>query len=924
MKRSLIAVLSLGSCLFISLVFTQANAVPDTLLPQVEALNDEGKYDEAIALVQPAILSAQQLSKWDLYTDYIVEFVRAQKGKENYLAGLAMLEEAQQIFQKQGQFETINEAKLWRSKALVYRKQEQHSDALAAYEKAIYILKKRGVNSSELAYVYKNAAQTYMRYSNNRKAVQYFQAALDSDSTFNYGASIYGQLVDAWIFLDSLPAAAHYFQIGMQIADETDPYYYVTLLTAGANLAMRQDNLQLARTLTLKALGYFQNKSDFEDNRMRSLETLAEIAIRVGDTAAAIRYFQQAEVEGKKAYEGKSREMANLYRLMGRFYEQQKNPTRALALYQQALVQAFPNFNSLDPNDNPPLVDAYLESMAMQAAAAKAQLLIGPDRIAPATRLNAAHCFDLAIAVATRLRRTYGDDADKYALAADNEANFKSAAQNLSVLYRETQDKVHLARLFALFEQTRATVLADALQKQRALVLSGIPDSLLAREQRLRLQAAEVVKTLKNMEMKGDSVELERLKPLVLRQQKAYDDLLADWQNRYPQFAHYVQADQVAELSTIQTALSKATTLLSFFDAGDRYLCLAVQNTRISAFEVPRDSALKRDLDQFLRLLASRGRQESAPADYFALAYNLGQRLLPADLLGSNSHLIILPDGQLCYLPFEALLTAPHQGSFASAPYLLRNCTVQYAWSATLLTMAQDARLVGAPEEGLLQIAPFVTNARDGLAPLPNSLRDRPEDLPATVLAGEQASATAFLQEAPRHSVLHLSTHASAGGKGEPGIEFAERRLTLPEIYAQRFHASLVSLSACETGAGRFAEGEGVLSLARAFAYAGAQSLVASQWSVNERSTAELFSSFYKNLKRGMSKSEALRQAKLAYLASTEMDVRKAPYHWAAFTLTGADGSVQFGAPWWQHWTLWLGGGLAMLLLGFWFYRRKA
>jgi CHAT domain-containing protein len=221
-------------------------------------------------------------------------------------------------------------------------------------------------------------------------------------------------------------------------------------------------------------------------------------------------------------------------------------------------------------------------------------------------------------------------------------------------------------------------------------------------------------------------------------------------------------------------------------------------------------------------------------------------------------------------------------------------------------------------EKGLLQIAPFSQSARDGLAILANSTHDIPGSIANSVLNGTDATTDEFLKKAPRHSVIHLSTHADAGGSGTPGIELYDRRLTLPEIYAQRFHASLVSLSACETGKGRFAKGEGVLSLARAFAYAGAQSLVASHWSVNERSTAELFSDFYKNLEKGLPKAEALRQAKLSYLSSSELDARKAPFHWAAFTLTGADGSVDFGG---NHLKKWLLGIAGLVVLAFLFRR---
>jgi CHAT domain-containing protein len=314
-------------------------------------------------------------------------------------------------------------------------------------------------------------------------------------------------------------------------------------------------------------------------------------------------------------------------------------------------------------------------------------------------------------------------------------------------------------------------------------------------------------------------------------------------------------------------------------------------------------------LAAFIQTLSDKNSQQSDPAKYFSQAHFLYKKLLPDAAFPGTNTLIIVPDGLLCHLPFEALLTAPHEGNFANAPYLLRSKNLRYAWSATLLTLQNSDKPTA--EKGLLQIAPFTERARDNLAVLPDSPHDVPEEIGFTLLKNEQASVGEFLEKSPRFGVLHLSTHANAG----EGIEFYDRRLTLPEIYAQRFQASLVSLSACETGKGQFAKGEGGLSLARAFAYAGAQSLVASHWSANERSTAELFSNFYRNLENGLSKAEALRQAKLNYLASAELDARKAPFHWAAFTLTGADGSVDFEANNLKKWLLGIVGLFVLVVL---------
>jgi CHAT domain-containing protein len=101
-----------------------------------------------------------------------------------------------------------------------------------------------------------------------------------------------------------------------------------------------------------------------------------------------------------------------------------------------------------------------------------------------------------------------------------------------------------------------------------------------------------------------------------------------------------------------------------------------------------------------------------------------------------------------------------------------------------------------------------------------------------------------------------------------------------------KLNADLVTLSACSTGLGKLVNGEGILGLTRAFFYAGARNVTVSLWNVNDASTSTLMKAFYENLNRGLSKSAALRQAKLTLLHSKE-SVWHHPYFWAAFVLVG-------------------------------------
>ena len=110
--------------------------------------------------------------------------------------------------------------------------------------------------------------------------------------------------------------------------------------------------------------------------------------------------------------------------------------------------------------------------------------------------------------------------------------------------------------------------------------------------------------------------------------------------------------------------------------------------------------------------------------------------------------------------------------------------------------------------------------------------------------------------------------------------------LQTSEIMRLKLNADIVTLSACSTGLGKFVNGEGVLGLTRAFFYAGARNVAVSLWNVNDSATAALMKSFYLNLRRGLPKREALREAKLSLLRSSQPSWRH-PYFWAAFVLEG-------------------------------------
>lgn len=124
-------------------------------------------------------------------------------------------------------------------------------------------------------------------------------------------------------------------------------------------------------------------------------------------------------------------------------------------------------------------------------------------------------------------------------------------------------------------------------------------------------------------------------------------------------------------------------------------------------------------------------------------------------------------------------------------------------------------------------------------------------------------------------------------------------------------------LSACETGIGKFLKkGEGVISLARAFAYAGAKSVISTLWSVNDASTTAIMRALYKRLRAGSSKAQALQTAKIAYLESREDDLAAHPFYWSAYIAVGDMKPLYWGG-WWL--VAGIGGAHYYLLAGFCF-----
>jgi CHAT domain-containing protein len=302
----------------------------------------------------------------------------------------------------------------------------------------------------------------------------------------------------------------------------------------------------------------------------------------------------------------------------------------------------------------------------------------------------------------------------------------------------------------------------------------------------------------------------------------------------------------------------------------------------------------------------------------------LYQKLVEPIAAYLKEEIIIIPDGVLGYVPFEVLLTQPvtKPARLKNYAYWIKDKQISYCYSATLLREVVQKQHAPIEEgDNFLAYAPFydegeiyasnsrglTTRVYEDLKPLPYSgaeVHGIQQLMGGVVLQQEAATEESFIKNASKYRILHLSTHGKANDKvGDYSfLAFTEQKDTIEnellyvrDLYNLQLNADMVVLSACETGIGELQRGEGIISLARGFTYAGAKSIITSLWSVEDESTKDLMILFYQNLKQGMTKDAALRKAKLAFINDKNRNHAQVhPFYWSGFVGIGDMGALDF------------------------------
>jgi CHAT domain-containing protein/tetratricopeptide (TPR) repeat protein len=472
-----------------------------------------------------------------------------------------------------------------------------------------------------------------------------------------------------------------------------------------------------------------------------------------------------------------------------------------------------------------------------------------------------------------------------------------------------------------VLERSRASLLLHMLAERPLTFSADLSPEASFERIRIDSEYDRTQRALGGLKPEKDASEIERLQAHLqeLRDQKT--DLAERLRKSSPRLAG-LRYPEPLDLEGVRGALDPGTLFLAYSVGEKGTLLFAVEppGSGDPGFAVHTIPVARADLSSTVESL--RGAISSAPSQPSSLVPPVARELYRTLLgpvetaIARHQRLLISPDGPLHALPFAALRAGTPEES-----YLVERVPIHVVASATVYAELKKARKPTAPSDVRL-----VAFGDPKYPRLPKGDADelRNYELRSAVLRGEvfpplpttrsevqsiaalfPGQATTFLgSEAKEERVkavakdaryLHFACHGVLNERFPLDSALA---LSLPknpkpgedngllqawEVFdSLRLDAELVTLSACQSGLGKEMGGEGLLSLTRAFQYAGARSVLASLWSVGDESTADLMKRFYRHLRDGATKDEALRAAQREMIQA-----QAHPFHWAAFQLSG-------------------------------------
>lgn len=774
--------------------------------------------------------------------------------------------------------------------------------------------------------IYNSFGAFYYRTGNYIQAINYYQKAL---SLLNDDNPDYEEAIVSFTY-NTANAQLRMSQYQEAIQS------YKKLLSYGIFSEYIYLNLGLAfiQTTQYDSANYYLGKTTNSQNpkiKLSSTNALGHLALEQENLEAAAALFRQAIAANNSLYQFRNRLLTKSYLGLGKVLLKQGKYREAQLQYQNALENNM--LSNIDSTTKPPVgglnqvISPLDQFTALQRLGGSYRLLYNISQDENWLR-EALASFQKASKAARYIQKTYDNDEAKLFLIQKVYPLYEQAISTAHQLYQLSGDEGFARWAFQFSEKSKAAVLSEVLNELEIKSTAPLSDSLIQEERNWKQKITQA--RIRLVESQDSALSGQLRQQLIDYEIGLAGTIKAlEKDEKYYQLKY--QTDSV-DISVIQKdLLTHEDAMLEYFIGRDSLYIFILTQNRFMIRAIPVDETFTTALTEVRASIY--GYKMGQAYDQSQNAFLLYQKLLqPFEaIIQSKKRLIIIPDGPLSYLPLEMLNDDP-----TAARYLIHDYTFSYAYSATLLEEAVNQQR-DKDTGSILAMAPFAGdeegNIRSNGFSMLFSSKEEVENIGGSIYLEDKATKRLFLELAGKYGILHLATHASISNN-DPLDSFIAffpdqdsssvgYRLYTHELYNLELDSvKLVVLSACEAGNGKLIKGEGIISLARAFAYAGCPNIVTTLWKALDKSTASIATGLHKYLKKGYTKDEALRQAKLDYLKAKDVHpLMKTPYHWANFIFIGDPAPIYepYSNLWWW--------GLAVIIfitLAYWLFKKRA
>jgi CHAT domain-containing protein len=488
-------------------------------------------------------------------------------------------------------------------------------------------------------------------------------------------------------------------------------------------------------------------------------------------------------------------------------------------------------------------------------------------------------------------------------------------------LWTSTHQKKYEEELLLIAELSKAQLLADErmtrLNRQHSA--SGI-DSIVRKVKRLQdaiiYYQHEQVTAPGNKNIAG------------LLQAAEYDLSLLNKRVGQQQESDSAAQDMLtlASLHVLFQRIPAGVTVLEFFEGSDSSYFIEMDNRGINGVQLlANGKELHQNVQAFMRQWFAKGPSAmmNAPRLFYEQCYQLYAAIFSTYHWEQDRRYLLIPDGVLSYLPFDALLTnQQYKNDYKQWPWLCKQVSLSQAYSLQTWYQQQTAQYTAEGFTGF-----FVPKGKDSQQPVLSVMQEYQAlrgMIKGDYYVDSAASWNSFNSHTANAHVLHISSHAMSSVQDSfPYLQLYDQPFYLFDLRYRSFSPALVVLGACKTADGEWLAGEGVNSLSRGFTAAGAGGVVSGLWNVNDEAAISMVQEFYRQLQQGQDPAMALHRAKIQWLQQhTDNAMLQLPYYWAGLVYSGQLQPVAVHGN--QHFTwYYVAGGVLLVLLAVVLLRRR-